>query len=307
MAGKEVDAFPDMERTKVDSSTKHSSNKHHPNKLKHRNYGKTKAERLLQMSSESIPSSEKVEHEKNDSKIKRKKMVETSPNDIKKIPGLQKIIKEQKYPIHLLQSQSLGAEKIEVEQRNTNGQGLINVELLDDNKVHRSNEIRAPRSDSSSYEDFLEFLQDIEDENKLNLSDHEQLQNEVDNLLKRKKAYETHRKRRHKRSITDFDKLDTERSKYNNRDQRAKLTKLDEFPDTESTRAEHIHIGDSIFGLQAKIRRPITDFEDISVNPEYRHGMQYGNIIKVNHFPRTERLMAPRIQDYREKKSRFSY
>ena len=214
------------------------------------------------------------------------------------------MIKKQTYPFQLLQS--LGAEKIEDGKSNSKGQGIINVELFDDNKMSRSNEIGAPRSDSSSYEDFLGLLQDIEDENELNLSDHEQLQNEVDGLIKRKQKYETHGKIKHKRSITDFDKLDTESSNYNKRDQEATLSKINEFPDTESTRAESIHIGDSIFGLRTKIRRPITNFEDVSINPKYRYGIQHENIINVNHFPRTERLMAPRIKDYSEKISRFN-
>jgi hypothetical protein len=308
MAGKKIDAFPDMERTKIHrhSGTKHSSNKHRPNKLKHKNYGKTKAQKLVQMSRELIPSSEKVEHEKNDSNIIIETLEDSSQKDIKQTLGPQKMIKEKTYPIHLLQSESFEAEKIQDDKSHSKLHGLVNVELYDENRMSRPSEIITPRSDSSFDEDFLDLLKDMEDDNEVNLSNNKQL--EMEDLLKRKEKYETHDKRKHKRSITDFDKLDTESSNYNNWDQKAKLTKLDEFPDTESTRAERIHIriGDSIFGLKPKNRRPITDFEDVSVNPKYRNGIHHESLINVNQFPRTERLMATRIKDIGKRISRVS-
>ena len=105
---------------------------------------------------------------------------------------------------------------------------------------------------------------------------------------------------REKRSIVDFNNLERERTDFASReDATGKMAKINRFPDSERTMRRKKKIRNSIFGLTMNQRRPITDFDHPKLNRKsetFKNGAG-----KANHFPRTERLMAPKALKHRRK------
>ena len=105
---------------------------------------------------------------------------------------------------------------------------------------------------------------------------------------------------REKRSIVDFNNLERERTHLTSReDSVGKMDKINRFPDSERTMRRKKKIRNSVFGLTMNQRRPITDFDHPKLN--LKNGPFKNGANKANHFPRTERLMAPKALKHRRK------